>query len=82
MFFCLIPSKFFTMISFSTNFNGILDILTGSTLYYIPLPGSEVFACHDMLKPIVDLHLVDQHCCQLLPKHILHFISSELKTHW
>ena len=56
-------------------------MLTDSTLYYVPLPGSDMLACHYMVGPVVDLRWVDQHCCQLLPKHISRFVSYAAKSH-
>ena len=60
---------------------GAIDMLTDTMLYYVPPPASNILACHYMLEPVIDPHRVDHHCCQLLPKHVSHFVSSVAKSH-
>ena len=54
---------------------GAVDMLTGSALYYIPLPSSDMLACHYMLEPVVDPHWIDHHYC-----HHCNFSDFKLQT--
>lgn len=66
-FFCLAPS--------TASFMGALHMLTGSMLYFVPLPGSDMLPCDYMLETVVEPHQVDHYCC-----HHWNFSDGKLQT--